>query len=75
MLKDVRKGDIVTATTRDGSTTFRVVSMQVVKADASGLDPDYGGESGVRLALVTCWPFDGVPHSPWRHVVLAERVR
>jgi sortase A len=75
-LKEVRAGDLVIAKTRDGRrTTFRVGTMRVVKADASGIDPAYGGKSGARLALVTCWPFDGVLHSPWRYVVMADKVR
>lgn len=75
MLKDVRIGDLVTAQTRDGRTTFRVAAMKVVKADASGIDPEDAGPAGARLALVTCYPFDGVLHSPWRYVVIADRVR
>ena len=73
MLKDVRIGDLIIAETRDGNhTTFRVTSMRVVKADASGLDPTDPGPTGARLALVTCYPFGGVLHSPWRYVVLAD---
>lgn len=76
MLREVKIGDLVTATTRDGKrTTFRVSAVAVVKADASGIDPAYGGRSGARLALVTCWPFEGVLHSPWRYVVTADKVR
>ena len=29
---------------------------------------------GERLALVTCYPFDGMFHSPLRYVVIADRV-
>ena len=73
-LKDVKAGDLVTAITADGQETrYRVVSMTVTRADASGLDPVAGGSTGARLALVTCYPFDGVLHSPLRYVVLAER--
>jgi sortase A len=75
MLKDVKQGDIVTATTRQGRVSFRVVAMRVVKANASGIDPADPGPAGARLALVTCWPFDGVFHSPWRYVVIADRMR
>lgn len=73
-LKDVKAGDLVTATTADGhEIRYRVVSMTVTRADASGLDPAAGGPTGARLALVTCYPFDGMLHSPLRYVVLAER--
>ena len=67
-------GDRIETTNADGKhNVFRVVSSRVVRADASGLDPAYGGPNGVRLALVTCYPFDGVFHSPWRYVVIADR--
>lgn len=73
-LKALEMGDQVIAATADGRrTSFRVVVMQVVRADVSGLDPAYGGPSGARLALVTCYPFTGVLHSPWRYLVLADR--
>ena len=51
-------------------SAFRVVETRVVRADASGLDPTEGGPTGARLALVTCYPFDGVLRSPLRYVVL-----
>ena len=73
-LRDLESGDRVIAATSDGRrTTFRVVATRIVRADASGLDPAYAGPAGARLALVTCYPFDGVLHSPWRYVVLADR--
>jgi sortase (surface protein transpeptidase) len=31
-------------------------------------------EGDDRLTLVTCWPFRGWLHSPWRYVVRAERL-
>lgn len=73
-LRDVSEGDRIVVQTADGRrSSFRVVEMRVVRADASGLDPDDSGPTGARLALVTCYPFDGVFHSPWRYVVLADR--
>jgi sortase A len=73
-LKDLVAGDRIEAMDADGMVfAFRVVSTKVVKADSSGLDPDYGGPTGARLALVTCYPFNGVFHSPWRYVVIADR--
>ena len=74
MLKEVKTGDVVTAVTRQGRVSFRVVAMRVVKADASGIDPADPGPTGARLALVTCWPFGGVFHSAWRYVVIAQRI-
>jgi sortase A len=73
-LKDILPGDIVITVTPDGQRTeFRVAERRVVKADASGLDPQDEGPHGARLALVTCYPFDGLFHSPLRYVVIADR--
>jgi sortase A len=74
-LKDVVPGDRIEARGADGRThVFRVASTRIVRADASGLDPGDGGPNGARLALVTCYPFNGVFHSPWRYVVLADAI-
>jgi sortase A len=68
------KGDRIVVEAADGGhSTFLVSETRIVRADASGLDPEDGGVTGARLALVTCYPFNGVLRSPWRYVVLAER--
>ena len=73
-LRDVKDGDRIVVETADGEhSAFRVVETRVVRADASGLDPRDGGPTGARLALVTCYPFDGVLRGPLRYVVLADR--
>ena len=73
-LRDVSEGERIVVETTDGRrSAFRVVETLIVRADASGLDPDDSGPTGARLALVTCYPFDGVFRSPWRYVVLADR--
>ena len=73
-LRDVKDGDRIVVETADGErSAFRVVETRVVRADASGLDPTDGGPTGARLALVTCYPFDGVLRGPLRYVVLADR--
>jgi sortase A len=73
-LKDLVPGDRIETTDLSGHrSVFRVVGTSIVRADASGLDPADGGPTGARLALVTCYPFNGVFHSPWRYVVLADR--
>jgi len=70
----LRPGDEIVATSRNGRrTTFRVSATHVVRANVSGLDPAYGGPAGARLALVTCYPFEGVLHSPLRYVVIADK--
>ena len=72
-LRDVSEGERIVVETADGRSGFRVVETRIVRADASGLDPDDSGPTGARLALVTCYPFDGMFRSPWRYVVLADR--
>ncbi|MBI3677860.1 MAG: class GN sortase [Proteobacteria bacterium] len=74
-LGQLERGDLIVATLHDGSRlVFRVVDLRVVRANASGLDPADAGPTGARLALVTCFPFNGVLHSPLRYIVLADRV-
>jgi sortase A len=74
-LKALLPGDVIEAETAGGQRfTFRVTESRIVRADASGLDPADAGPGGARLALVTCYPFDGVLKSPWRYVVIADRV-
>ena len=73
-LRELVAGDSVVVTTADlQHVAYRVAETRIVRADASGLDPMDSGPSGSRLALVTCYPFSGVLHSPWRYVVLADR--
>lgn len=73
-LQDVKNGDRIVVETADGvRSAYRVVETRVVRADASGLDPTEGGSTGARLALVTCYPFNGVLRGPLRYVVLADR--
>jgi sortase A len=74
-LAALRPGDLITIVTAGKDhLRFRVSESRIVRADASGLDPGDGGRAGARLALVTCYPFTGLLHSPLRYVVLADRV-
>src|SRR5262249_32471772 len=60
----LRPGDIITAVIAGGQPMrFQVSESHIVRAEASGLDPADGGPTGARLALVTCYPFEGVLHS------------
>jgi len=75
-LGELQQGDEIVALTSDGNRVFfRVSSMRIVKANVSGIDPADGGPTGARLALVTCYPFESVLHSPLRYVVIADRSR
>ncbi len=72
-LGQVRAGDEITVTTRFGATSrFRVTHAEVVRWDASGIDP---AAPGRHLALATCWPLDSMMPGPLRYVVHADLVQ
>ncbi|TKW77067.1 MAG: class GN sortase, partial [Bradyrhizobium icense] len=68
-LKDVRVGDEITVTRRDGRMfRYRADTHSVVRFDEFVIDPlavDY------ELVLSTCWPFDAVTPGPDRYVLHA----
>lgn len=70
-LRNLTPGDDVFLIRKDGSRHhFRILGSRVVLAQASGIDPD---RSQTRLALVTCWPFDGlIGNSDQRYLVTGE---
>ncbi|MBS0530348.1 MAG: class GN sortase [Proteobacteria bacterium] len=71
-LRDVKPGDDIAVTRRDGHTFhYRADNSAVVRYDASGIDPLANGHA---LALTTCWPFDAVTSGPLRYVVHATMV-
>lgn len=71
-LKDVKAGDEIDVTRRDGlRVRFKVTEMTVASWDKSGIDPTASGRS---LVLTTCWPLDGHVRGPMRYLVRAERV-
>jgi len=65
-LEGLAQGDEVLLETPQGTATYRVEGMRVVRFDerAVAARPDDG-----RIELVTCYPFRGWLHSPWRYVV------
>ncbi|WP_026596998.1 class GN sortase [Methylobacterium sp. 77] len=68
----VKPGDVVSVTRRDGRTVrFRIGGSRIVSWDASGIDQ---AAPGRNIALVTCWPLDGLVQGPLRLVVEAEAV-
>jgi sortase A len=72
-LGGVAPGDAIIVTRRDGAAArFRATHAEVVRWDASGIDP---GAPGRRLALVTCWPLDSALPGPLRYVVYADLER
>jgi sortase A len=68
-LKDVRKGDRITVTTREGVHEYRVTETRVVTPDdVSVLAPTMNP----TLTLVTCYPFNFMGTAPKRFVVRAQ---
>jgi sortase A len=70
-LADLRVADTVVIEAPGRRAAYRVASTGVVRFDDARVLRDEGDD---RLTLVTCWPFRGWLHSPWRYVVRAERV-
>ena len=71
-LKDVRAGDDIEITRRDGSVlTFKATDARVARWDESGID---AASEGRHLVLTTCWPFDATERGPMRYIVEAELV-
>jgi sortase A len=71
-LADVRVGDHIEVTRRDGKLVrFRVTGASVVRFDRSGIDPR---ATGRHLVLATCWPLNARAQGPLRYVVHAEMV-
>src|SRR5689334_24705656 len=61
-LKDVRIGDEIAVTRRDGRTfRYRVDSTSVAHYDASGIDPI---SDRSEIVLSTCWPLDAATPGP-----------
>ena len=69
-LKDVRAGDAITLTTRDGEFAYRVESMSVVPPTAIDVLEPTGGRT---LTLITCYPFYFVGAAPNRFIVRARQ--
>ena len=71
-LKDVKIGDEIAVTRRDGQTyRYRVDATSVVRFDASGI---YPGTSRHELVLSTCWPLDVMTPGPMRYLVHADLI-
>lgn len=73
-LKDVKVGDEIEVTRRDGKTfRYHADAQSVVRFDQFGIDPL---ANSYELVLATCWPFDAVTPGPDRyllHATLIER--
>jgi len=70
LLGQLRAGDEIAVQRIDGrQARFRVAGGQVVRWDASGVDPHAPGRA---LVLATCWPLDATRHGPLRYLVWAK---
>jgi sortase A len=71
-LRELDRGDRVVLTTHDEVRVYTVVETAVRSMwDVEVLEPS----AGRRLTLITCYPFDGPPRSPWRYVVTGAEER
>ncbi len=70
-LAELRPGDAVRVETRGGAVTYRITGAEVVRWNASGIQPH--DNRPARLALVTCWPLDANFHGSLRYIVWGER--
>ena len=71
-LRDVRIGDEIEVTRRDGKIfRYRADSQTVVRFDQFGIDPL---TSNYELVLSTCWPFDAVTSGPERYLLHATLI-
>ena len=68
-LKDVKKGDEILVTTRQGEFRYRVTKISIVSPkNTAALRPTPGGV----LNLITCYPFYYVGSAPRRFIVEAN---
>jgi sortase A len=71
-LKDIKIGDEIDITRRDGKTfRYRADGSSVVRFDASGVDPF---TDAYELVLSTCFPFDAVTPGPERYLLHATMI-
>ena len=70
-LKDIRKNDIITFKTLEGTYEYRVQSTEIVMPEDTHVLADTGAPT---LTLVTCYPFHYVGSAPKRFIVHAQRV-
>jgi sortase A len=72
-LKDVKIGDDIAITRRDGKVFhYRADASAVVRFDASGIDPV---SERYEVVLSTCWPFDAVTGGPMRYLLHATLIQ
>ena len=69
-IKDLKPGDEIDVATRAGRTIrYRMTGSAIVHSESSGIAV---AGATPHLALVTCYPFDGLTRGPMRYVVFAQ---
>jgi sortase A len=72
LLGQLKPGDEIRVERADGRTVrLRMTHAQVVRWDASGIDPHAAGRG---VALATCWPLDARTQGPLRYLVWARTI-
>ena len=71
-LRNIRKGDVITVTTREREYRYGVLSTHIVMPSNVAVLQSDGRE---LLTLVTCYPFYFVGAAPGRFIVQAERLK
>lgn len=70
-LRNIRKNDVITITTKGGDYRYRVVSTRIVSPDDVAVLNSDGSDV---LTLVTCYPFYYIGSAPDRFIVRAEQI-
>jgi sortase A len=85
-LKDIRRDDVVTFQSSNGTFSYRVEATKIVKpSDVSVISPDGGGlvsrvisrnsaDMAKLLTMITCYPFYYVGSAPKRFIVQARLI-
>ncbi|MBV9499944.1 MAG: class D sortase [Acidobacteriaceae bacterium] len=81
-LKDIKKGDLVTFQSTNGTYTYQVLTTKIVKptdvsvlsSNGGGLIPGINGARDNLLTMITCYPFNYVGSAPKRFIVEAKLV-
>lgn len=69
VLKDIKKGDIITVKTTKDSKHYKVVNIYVTEDDNP---KPYKSSDDIRITLITCYPFLNGASADERYIVVAK---